>query len=61
MCEINPKRTKIFRLEFFTSHSISEKEWNTLVVERLLELEQAFNATSQIRVHIHPSQEDTRA
>lgn len=57
MCEINPKRTRIYKIEFFTSHPISDKEWNKLVIERLVELEIAFNATGRVRVHIHETEE----
>lgn len=53
MCEINPKRAAAFRLEFFTAHEVSKERWNKLVLERLLDLEQAFNETGEIRVHIH--------
>lgn len=53
MCEIGAKRTEKFRLEFFTAHEMTEERWRTLVLERLLELEQAFNMRGEIRVHIH--------
>lgn len=53
MCEINPKRTKIFRLEFFTAGQVSDEEWNKLVLERLVQLEIAFNESMRVRVHIH--------
>ena len=57
MCEINPKRKRFFQLEFFTSHIISDEEWEKLVLQRLLELEQSFNMTGRVRVHIHESTE----
>jgi hypothetical protein len=58
MCEINPAHKQIFRLEFFTSNPyMTEARWRELVLERLLELEQAFNKTGEIRVHIHEVEE----
>lgn len=53
MCEINPSRKQFFRLEFFTTLPMTEDEWNVLVSGRLVTLEQVFNATGNIRVHIH--------
>ena len=53
MCEINPKRAAYFKLEFFTSQEISDERWEELVMSRLLRLEQEFNDTGAIRVHIH--------
>lgn len=53
MCEINPKRIQFFRLEFFTAHPTTDARWQTLVLERLLKLEQEFNTSGEVRVHIH--------
>ena len=53
MCEINPKRRQVFWVEFFTAHPITEKRWQELVLLRLLKLEQEFNESGEIRVHIH--------
>lgn len=53
MCELNPKRTQIFRLEFFTSAEITEEQWQQLVLPRLLALEQEFNTSGEVRVHVH--------
>lgn len=53
MCELNPKHVKIYRLEFFTSQAISKEEWERLVVEKAIEIEQQLNASGKIRVHIH--------
>jgi hypothetical protein len=53
MCEINPKRKQFFRLEFFTAHIMTDARWEELVHKRLLELEQSFNESGEIRVHIH--------
>ena len=53
MCEINPKRKQFYRLEFFTSHPMSDEEWDSLVTACLLILEQSFNSGGRIRVHIH--------
>ena len=57
MCEINPKRKQFFRLEFFTAHEITKDEWNRIVLETILELEQKFNASGKVRVHIHEENE----
>ena len=57
MCEINPKRKKFFRLEFFTSHPMTEEQWEQLLYFRLVELEQAFNQSGEIRVHIHDAED----
>lgn len=56
MCEINPKRSQFFQLEFFTAHDITEDRWNHLVVATLLRLEEESNRTGEIRVHVHESQ-----
>jgi hypothetical protein len=57
MCEINPKRAQFYRLEFFTSHNLSDETWTELITVRLVELEQAFNEVGSIRVHIHEEAE----
>lgn len=57
MCEINPKHTKILRLEFFTSHpTMTEEEFEQIVAEKCLEAEMSINQDMRIRCHIH----DTR-
>jgi hypothetical protein len=56
MCSINPKRKQSFALEFYTAHEMSDARWQELVLERILELEQAFNATGEIRVHINETE-----
>lgn len=53
MCEINPKRKRLFDLEFFTSQDITDEQWENLVIKRLLFLEETFNEKGEIRVHIH--------
>ncbi len=53
MCEINPKRKEFFRLEFFTTHEMTDDQWYQLICEKLIKLEQAFNEKGNIRVHIH--------
>jgi hypothetical protein len=59
MCEIHPARKKFFRLEFFTSDkNMPETRWNELVIERIIELEQSFNRSGEIRVHIHEEHEN---
>jgi len=53
MCAINPKHQQHFLLSFYTSHgtwSAFDKE----VCERLIKLEQEFNETGVIRVHVKP-------
>ena len=53
MCEINPKHTKILRLEFFTSHEMTELEFENIVAENVLGMEMIANASGRIRCHIH--------
>jgi hypothetical protein len=53
MCEINPKRSAFYKLEFFTSQEITEEQWQEMVMKRLLELEQQFNERGDVRVHVH--------
>ena len=58
MCEINPKRALRYKLEFFTAKTMSDVEWEREVIDRLLTLEQEFNRTGIVRVHIHDEQVD---
>lgn len=53
MCEINPKRKQFFILEFFTTREMTQAEWEATVYSRILGLEEAFNASGEVRVHIH--------
>jgi hypothetical protein len=53
MCEINPKRIRVFRLEFFSAHDLTDERWERLIYEKLIKLENEFNAPGEIRVHIH--------
>lgn len=53
MCEINPKRKYIVQLEFYTAHEMTDERWNQLTLERILQIEQEFNKTGEIRVHVH--------
>lgn len=53
MCEINAKRTQKFVIEFFTSENTSQEIWSELVLDSLLKLEQSFNWSGKIRVHVH--------
>ena len=54
MCAINPARQQHFTLNFYTSNpNMTDERWQKLVLERILELEQAFNKTGEIRVHIN--------
>ena len=53
MCEINPKHTKIFRLEFFTSLNMTKEEFEELVIEHALEMESVANKDARIRCHVH--------
>jgi hypothetical protein len=57
MCEIKPKHTFIFRLEFFTSHDVSLKEFLDIVVEKAFAMEQLANQDARIRCHIHEAEE----
>ena len=58
MCEINPKRKEIFTIEFFTAHEMTLERWRELVHQRLVVLEEAFNYSGEIRVHIHEEEKD---
>jgi hypothetical protein len=54
MCEINPAKASLFLLEFFTSdRRVTAEDWDQMVRERVLELEQKFNESGEIRVHVH--------
>jgi hypothetical protein len=59
MCEINPKFKKFYKLEFFSAHG-DQETFNELLTERLVWMEQAFNASGGIRVHVHemPPEQD---
>ena len=58
MCEINPRHTKIFRLEFFTSNpNATKEEFEQMVMERALQMEMMANADGQLRCHIHEVEE----
>lgn len=58
MCEINPKHTRIFRLEFFTSiPTMTQEEFDKIVIEKALVIEMAINADMRIRCHIHETEE----
>jgi hypothetical protein len=58
MCEINPKHAKIFRLEFFTSHSMLDKEFERITAETAIEMEILANSNSKLRCHIHEAYDD---
>lgn len=54
MCEINPTHTIVLRLEFFTSHpTMTEDEFQKIVVEHALRMEMSANDDFRIRCHIH--------
>lgn len=54
MCEINPRHTKILRLEFFTSHPTMTREaFDTIIAEECLAMEMKANQDFRIRCHIH--------
>jgi hypothetical protein len=53
MCEINPKHTKILRLEFFTSLDMSEEDFLLIIARIALEQEMMANKDARIRCHIH--------
>lgn len=57
MCEINPKHKAFFRLEAFTSHDMTEQQFTTEVMERLLNVELKLNADGRFRFHIHGAEE----
>lgn len=54
MCEINPKHTKILRLEFFTSdRDMSKEKFNEIVAVTCLDMEVTANERGFLRCHIH--------
>lgn len=53
MCEISPKHTKILRLEFFTSHPMTEAAFLDIVVDKVIGMEMKANEDGRIRCHIH--------
>lgn len=54
MCEINPKHTKILRMEFFTSHpNMTAEQFERIIAERVVYAEQFINRDGMIRCHIH--------
>jgi len=53
MCELNPKRKAIYRLEFWTSHELTQEQFIMQVVPRLLMLEEVFKKEGKVRVHVH--------
>jgi hypothetical protein len=59
MCEINPKRKKFFKLEFFTTAEMSNEEWFSEIYGNILALEQTFNKKGNIRVHVHQEETDS--
>lgn len=62
MCEINPKHTKFYRVELFTSQPLSEAEWQGVALEvdiELVKFEQACNESGRVRVHVHETDEWT--
>jgi hypothetical protein len=52
MCAINPKFHRRFQLDFYTSHGERET-FDELLAERLIWMEQAFNESGAIRVHVN--------
>lgn len=57
MCEINPKRRAVFKLEIFTAHDITDSAWAAYVYNTLTLIEQFLNRRGEIRVHIHESED----
>jgi len=58
MCEINPKHTKILRLEFFTADpNMKKEEFEQIVAETALAMEMDANKDFRIRCHIHETKE----
>ncbi len=59
MCEINPKHTRIYRLEVFTSSSEeTSEEFEHSVARILLAVEAALNSDGEYRFHIHESEDN---
>lgn len=58
MCELNPKHTKILRLEFFTSHpKMTKEEFEKIILDKCLEMEMKANEDGRIRCHVHEMEE----
>jgi hypothetical protein len=57
MCEINPKHTKVFRLEFFTSHPMTAEEFEQIVARHAVAMEMLANEDGRIRCHVHETPE----
>jgi hypothetical protein len=54
MCEINPKHTKILRLEFFTSHpTMTKEQFEKIVAQHCVKAEMDINKDMRIRCHVH--------
>lgn len=58
MCEINPKHKKFYRLEAFTSHDMTEYEFEYAVAMKLVSIENQLNEDGRFRFHIHESEEN---
>ena len=59
MCEINPKHTRIFRLEAFTSHpDMTRDEFDAEVLKKVLDVEQVLNLDGRFRFHVHEMESD---
>ena len=52
MCALNPKHSKVFRLEVFTSADIDEATFLELVRQKVVEAEVDLNIDMRLRWHI---------
>lgn len=61
MCEINPRHTKIFRLEFFTSApNMTREEFEEIVTRSAVMMEMGANEDMRIRCHVHEVEDESR-
>ena len=52
MCAINPKNSLMFTLKVYSSINMAKDEFESLVMEKLLRVEQELNADMRLRWHV---------
>jgi len=52
MCAINPKHQHHYKLSVYTSHDMSEEDFATLVIGKVVELEMKLNEDMRLRWHV---------
>lgn len=56
MCEMNPKRSKFYRVEVWSSLQLDDNVWEKLLRKievELVELEMKLNEDMRTRIHVH--------